>query len=67
MTLYFEDLSVGDRHEVGGYTVSKDEIVETTPSESRDDRGYVEFERHVHTDTEVTTVRSYDILRKRPE
>ena len=148
MTLYFEDLSIGDRHEVGGYTVSKDEIiefaeqfdpqpfhvdeaaaedsvfgelvasglhtlclsvrlfvtqfvnpedglanmgglgmddlrwhepvypgdtlrvgievVETTPSESRDDRGYVEFERHVHTDTEVMTVRSYNIVRKRP-
>ena len=28
MTLYFEDLPVGDRHEVGGYTVSEDEIVE---------------------------------------
>ncbi|TKR26227.1 MaoC family dehydratase [Natronomonas salsuginis] len=148
MTLYFEDLSIGDRYEVGEYTVAKDEIIafaeqfdpqpfhtdeeaakdsvfgelvasglhtlclsvrlfvaefvnredglanmgglgmddlrwhapvrpgetlrvevevaEKNPSESHDDRGYVEFERHVYTDdTEVMTVRSYNIVRRR--
>ncbi|MFO7927616.1 MAG: MaoC family dehydratase [Halobacteriota archaeon] len=148
MTIYFEDLSIGDRYEVGEYTVTKDEIItfaeqfdpqpfhtdedaakesvfgelvasglhtlclsvrlfvtdfvncddglanmggigmddlrwhepvrpgetlrveveviEKTLSESHDNRGYVEFERHIYTgDTEVMTVRSYNIVRRR--
>ncbi len=28
MTLYFDDMEVGDRHEVGGYTFTREEILE---------------------------------------
>lgn len=147
MSLYFEDLTVGDHHEFGEYTIEKDEIVsfaeqfdpqpfhvdeelakdsmfgelvasglhtlclsvrlfvtefvnpedglenmggigmddlrwhepvrpgetlsieleivEKTPSESRDDRGYVEFERRTYTDQKVMSIRSYNIVRRR--
>ena len=41
------------------------EAVEKTPSESHDDRGYVEFERRTHTETKVLTVRSHNIVRRR--
>lgn len=147
MTLYFEDLAVGDRYEAGEYTIEREEIVsfaeqfdpqpfhldeeaakdsmfgelvasglhtlclsvrlfvtefvnaedglenmggigmddlrwhepvrpgetlsieievaEKTPSESRDDRGYVEFERRTYTDQKVMSIRSYNIVRRR--
>jgi acyl dehydratase len=147
MSLYFEDLTVGDRHEAGAYTIEKDEIVsfaeqfdpqpfhvdeeaakdsmfgelvasglhtlclsvrlfvtefvspedglqnmggigmdelrwhapvrpgetleieievaDRTPSESRDDRGYVEFERSTYTDEKVLSMRSHNIVRRR--
>jgi acyl dehydratase len=43
------------------------EVAEKTVSESHDDRGYVEFERHTYADdTEVMTSRSYNIVRRRP-
>ena len=41
------------------------ELVDKTPSESRDDRGYVEVERRTHTDQKVMTIRSYNIVRRR--
>ncbi|WP_299237456.1 MaoC family dehydratase [Natronomonas sp.] len=42
------------------------EVVETTPSESREDRGYVEFQRRTYTETDhVLTVHSYNIVRRR--
>ncbi len=147
MPLYFEDLSVGDRYEVGEYTIEKDELIEfaeqfdpqpfhideaaaeesvfgelvasglhtlclsvrlfvtefvksgerlrnmggfgmddlrfhepvrpgetldieievaeKTPSESRSDRGYVEFERRTYTDRKVLSMRSYNIVGRR--
>lgn len=147
MPLYFEDLTIGDRYEVGEYTIEKDEIVSfaeqfdpqpfhtdeaaaadsmfgelvasglhtlclsvrlfvtgfvnsgpklqnmgglgmddlewhepvrpgqtldieievvgKTPSESRDDRGYVEFRRRTYTDEHVLTVHSYNVVRRR--
>jgi acyl dehydratase len=147
MSLYFEDLTVGDRYEAGEYTVERDEIIsfaeqfdpqpfhideaaaeesvfgelvasglhtlclstrifvtefvhpedglenmgglgmddlrwhepvrpgetlrieievdEKSPSESHDDRGYVDFVRHTYTDERVMSVRSYNIVRRR--
>ncbi len=41
------------------------EVVEKTPSETRDDRGYVEFERRTFTDQHVMSIRSYNIVRRR--
>lgn len=41
------------------------EVAEKTPSESRDDRGYVEFERRTYTDQHVMSIRSYNIVRRR--
>lgn len=41
------------------------EVAERTPSESRDDRGYVEFERRTFTDEKVLSIRSYNIVRRR--
>jgi len=41
------------------------EVVETTPSESHSDRGYVEFERRTYTDEKVLTLRSHNIVRRR--
>ncbi len=146
MTLYFEDLTVGEQYDAGEYTIEKDEIVsfaeqfdpqpfhtdpeaaedsmfgelvasgihtlclsvrlfitgfvhaerlanmggfgmddlrwhepvrpgetlrveievaEKTPSESRTDRGYVEFERRTYTDQLVMSSRSYNIVGRR--
>ena len=41
------------------------EVVEKTPSETRDDRGYVEFERRTFTDQHVMSIRSYNLVRRR--
>lgn len=147
MSLYYEDLTVGDRHEVGEYTIEKEEIIDfaeqfdpqpfhtdpeaakdsmfgelvasglhtlclsarlfmtgfvlpedglenmgglgmddlrwhepirpgetlrvevevadKTPSESHDDRGYVDFDRYVYTDKMAFSVRSHNIVRRR--
>ncbi|WP_440763282.1 MaoC family dehydratase [Natronorubrum sp. DTA7] len=41
------------------------EVLETTPSESRSDRGYVDFGRTVHVDgTEVMSITSHNIVRR---
>ena len=41
------------------------EVVEKTPSESRSDRGYVEFHRTVHVDgAEVMSITSHNIVRR---
>ncbi|WP_255195869.1 MaoC family dehydratase [Halorarius litoreus] len=43
------------------------EVAERTPSESREDRGYVSFDRRVFTDdgTEVLSITSYNVVRRR--
>ena len=41
------------------------EVADRTPSESRDDRGYVEFERSTYTDEKVLSMRSHNIVRRR--
>lgn len=41
------------------------EVIEKTPSESRSDRGYVEFERRTLTDRKVMSVRSHNIVGRR--
>lgn len=44
------------------------EVVETTPSESHDDRGYVTFDRRVYAndgDEPVLSIRSHNIVRRR--
>jgi acyl dehydratase len=42
------------------------EVGEKTPSESRDDRGYVTFDRRVFADgEEVLSITSYNIVRRR--
>ncbi len=42
-------------------------VIEKTPSSSRSDRGYVEFDRRVFTDVgdEVLSIRSHNIVRRR--
>jgi acyl dehydratase len=42
------------------------EVADKTPSESHDDRGYVEFTRRVYTDQEVMSIRSHNIVERRP-
>jgi len=41
------------------------EVDEKSPSESHDDRGYVDFVHHTYTDERVMSVRSYNIVRRR--
>jgi len=42
------------------------EVADVTPSESRPDRGYVEFDRRVFTDDEeVLSITSHNIVRRR--
>ena len=43
------------------------EVLDTTPSSSREDRGYVDFGRSVRTDdgTEVMSIVSYNIVQRR--
>lgn len=45
------------------------EVADKTPSESRDDRGYIEFDRRVHNhdDEEVLSFVSHNIVRRRPD
>lgn len=45
------------------------EVLEKTPSDSRDDRGYVDFERRVFNDDgeEVMSVVSHNIVRRRSD
>ncbi len=40
-------------------------VKEKTPSESRSDRGYVEFEYRTYTDRKVFSMRSYNIVGRR--
>jgi len=43
------------------------EVVDKTPSESRDDRGYVDLDRRVYAndEDEVLSIRSYNVIRRR--
>jgi len=43
------------------------EVVDRTPSESRDDRGYVDLDRRVYAndEDEVLSIRSYNVIRRR--
>ncbi|MEF8778835.1 MAG: MaoC family dehydratase [Natronomonas sp.] len=41
------------------------EVVDKTASETRDDRGYVEFKRSAYTDEEVMSIRSHHIIERR--
>lgn len=43
------------------------EVADTTPSDSHDDRGYVDFDRSVFNDDgeEVLSIRSHNIVRRR--